>query len=96
MVLSLFFRFIDEEYWTERDSQYQLRSTSYVLIYSIVGKVFMPFFNTDNVSASRADYSVNRCDADVSLSVRGYFRIHRDVVNFFYFLFVRSLFSMIQ
>lgn len=96
MVLSLSFRFIDEEYWTERDSQYQLRSTSYVLIYFIVGKVFMPFFNTDNVSASRADYSVNLCDADVSLSVRGCFRIHGDVVNFFYFLFVRSLFSMIQ
>jgi hypothetical protein len=51
----------------------------------------MSFFNTDNVPASRADSNVNRCDADVSLSVRGCFRINRNVLNFPSFLPPRAL-----
>jgi hypothetical protein len=75
------FLFIDEGHRTERDSPYQFRSTSYVLMYHIVGEVLMfgTFCNTD-VSAPLGDHKYNRCDTDLSLSGRLYLRVLKHVL----------------
>jgi hypothetical protein len=62
---------IDEGRRTERDSPHQFRSTSYALMYYLVGEALMfgTFCNTD-VSAPLGDHKYNRCDTDLSLSGR--------------------------
>jgi hypothetical protein len=77
------FPFICEGHRTERDSPYQFRSTSYVLMYHLSeALMFRTFCNTD-VSASLGDYKYNRRDTDLSLSGRLYPRVLKHVLLLF-------------